>query len=138
MRQGLPSIMAMLFVAVAGCGDRVNPIPVSGQVTLDGVAVEECAVLFTPAGAGPAASGTTDSQGQFQLNTLNRPGAMPGQYRVTLTKQRMTGMAGSVPGPNGVRIEWIVPQKYNTPETSGLRRTVTPQEHEFVLELSSR
>ena len=114
------AVPLLLLFVVAGCGG-VKPIPVSGKVTLDGKAVANCGVLFIPAAEGPRAirelaSGQTDSQGQFTLSMQKTSGAMPGEYRVTITKQETLGMIGSVPGPNGVRIKWMVPQKYSTPE----------------------
>lgn len=135
-------LLSFVLVGMAGCGGP-KPIPVSGKVTLDGKAVANCGVLFIPvAGQDRAltelASGETDAQGQFTLNMQKGSGAMPGNYHVTIVKQETLGMIGSVPGPNGVRIKWIVPRKYSTPETSGLQRTVSPQEHDFVFDLSSK
>lgn len=129
-------LIALLLVTMSGCGG-VKLVPVTGEVKLDGTPVADCAVMFSPVGGGPVASGTTDLQGRFQLNTMNRAGAVPGEHRVTLAKQRTTGMVGDVPGPNGVQIEWLVPQKYSRVETSGLTKNVTSQEHEFAFDLST-
>ena len=103
------AVLLVLF-AVTGCGG-VKPIPVSGNVTLDGKPVDSCGVVFIPVTEGPhaiqeLACGQTDMHGQFTLSTRKISGAMPGEYRVTVTKQETTGMIGSVPGPNGVRTKW--------------------------------
>lgn len=132
-----PLIAALLFAGCIGCGG-VKLVPVTGEVKLDGVPVADCAVMFNPVGGGPAASAATDSQGHFQLSTMNRPGVVPGEHYVTIAKQRTTGMVGDVPGPDGVHTEWLVPQKYSRPESSGLRKNVSLQEHEFLFELSSK
>ena len=68
-------------------------IPVTGTVTLDGKPVDDVAVLFAPAAKGPAASGTTDAGGKFQLMTVNDPGAVPGEYNVRLVVTDSTGKA---------------------------------------------
>lgn len=133
--------VSLLLVAMAGCS--VKPVPVSGKVTLDGKPVADCGVLFIPVGQRPrateeVASGQTDAQGCFTLSTRKISGAMPGDYCVTLSKRRTLGMVGSMPGPNGVSIEWIVPERYSRPETSGLQKTVSTQEHEFAFDLSSK
>ena len=133
----LAIVVGLLLGATGGCGG-VRLVPVAGEVKLDGVPVADCAVMFSPVAGGPAASGTTDAQGRFTLNTMNRAGAVPGEHSVTIAKQRTVGMVGDVPGPDGVRIEWLVPQKYSRPESSGLKRTVSPAEHEFIFELSSK
>jgi len=113
-------------------------VPVTGMVTLDGKPVADAAVLFTPVGGGPPASGTTDGEGRFQLTAVNQPGAVPGEHQVTITKQTMHGItADGMPGPEGIRIEWHVPEKYSKPETSGLKANVSRQETDFTFTLSS-
>jgi hypothetical protein len=74
---------------LVGCnGSNPSTSPVSGVVTLDGKAVEGASVVFNP--VDPAlrpAMGITDAQGKYVLGTFKADdGAMPGQYKVTVTK----------------------------------------------------
>jgi hypothetical protein len=76
-----------LLSAHCGCGGKDRLVKLEGVVTLDGEPVEGAIVSFLPdEGAGRFASGTTTKDGSFRLTT-NRPddGALPGNYRVTVT-----------------------------------------------------
>jgi hypothetical protein len=121
-----------MAMGLCGCSRGIALIPVCGEVKLDGAPLVDCAVTFAPLAGGPVASGTTDAQGQFQLSTVNRPGAVPGEHRVALTKQRYVGE------PGRQRYIFITPEKYAKPETSGFRKTVDQQNHEFTFELTSK
>lgn len=121
-----------------GCGGGVKVVPVSGQVKLDGKPLAECAVMFTPVARGPVANGMTDAEGRFHLATTNRSGAIVGDYFVTIIKQRVTEVVDKATGGRRLDTRWYTPQKYSRPETSGLRKTVSNQEHEFQFDLSSK
>jgi hypothetical protein len=79
-----------LLCATAGCGGKHTPVPVSGTVTLDGQPLEGATVYFYMVGderEGRPAMGTTNKDGEFQLSTLgNNDGALPGRYKVVITK----------------------------------------------------
>lgn len=115
-----------------GCRRGLILIPTTGEVKLDGKPLADCAITFTPVGGGPVASAATDAQGRFVLSTANRPGAVPGEHYVTLTKQEMRY------GPDGRELayEFLIPQKYARPDTSGLKERVDDDNHEFVFEIS--
>jgi hypothetical protein len=76
----------VLALTATGCGQTSS---VKGRVLLDGQPVAGAAVLFMPDadGQGRPASGTTDSDGYFQLMTF-RPGdgAASGTYRIVVSK----------------------------------------------------
>ncbi len=124
--------------ATAGCGGGLELAPASGKVTLDGKPLADAAVNFVPVDGGPVASGVTDTQGTFSVRTTNKPGAVPGEHHVTVTKQIVTGIAedGTV-DPGGVHTEWIVPKRYAKPDTSGLTATVGGEEQEHTFDLPS-
>jgi hypothetical protein len=128
------AVCALLMTMLAGCGG-VTYVPAVGQVKLEGKPVADCAVLFVPVAGGPAASGVTDAEGRFQLTTTNRPGAPVGDYTVTITKQQVTDVVDKATGNHSLRINWQTPQKYGRPETSGIRKTVSPQSREFSFDL---
>lgn len=128
---------SLVTMTVLGCGG-IKYVPVSGQVKLDGKPVSGCAVLFVPTAGGPAASATTDADGRFQLAAANRPGVPEGEYSVTLTKQNTNDVRDPATGNRHLQIEWLTPQKYSRPETSGICKMVSDQEHEFMFELTSK
>jgi hypothetical protein len=131
------AFLLLSISACIGCGGA-KVVPVSGQVKLDGKPLAECAVMFTPVARGPVANGSTDAEGRFQLATTNRSGAIAGEYFVTIVKQRVTEVVDKATGGRRLDTQWYTPQKYSRPDTSGLRKTVNDQEHEFVFELSSK
>jgi hypothetical protein len=86
--------MALSCAAMFGCGSKVDVVPVSGYVHIDGKPAENIAVSFTPipgqSTPGPTSSGITDSQGQFTLSTVQErriSGAVPGKHRVMLNRR---------------------------------------------------
>ena len=136
-RLTLGSFLALLTL-VAGCSRGPELVPVAGVVALDGQPVADAGVVFQPVGSGPIAAATTDGKGRYRLISMNRPGAMPGLYRVTIAKKETTGLIRvAVVGPQGVQIKWIVPKKYSQPETSGLQASVSREHGEFNFELLS-
>ena len=137
-------LLASLVVVIAGvsiggvlgCKRGLTLIPATGEVKFDGKPVADCAVAFTPVAGGPVASATTDEQGHFELQTVNRPGAVPGEHHVTVAKQRMKrSSTGAELG-----FEFLTPAKYARPDTSGITETVSHDEEEnnFVIEMSSQ
>jgi hypothetical protein len=83
---------------LAGCtSGSSGTIAVTGKVTKGGQPVSGAAVTFQPAANdGKAASGTTDASGAYTLTTfVNGDGALPGSYKVTITK--FPGSAAAAP-----------------------------------------
>lgn len=125
------AIAVIASLPYAGCGpSRPATVRVEGTVTLDGQPVEGAAVQFIPASGSPA-HGLTDAAGRFTLTTFDDgDGAMPGQHRITVQKNKVTGAAADEHGlETGVptsppAIEWLIPEKYSQPDTSGLTAEV--------------
>jgi hypothetical protein len=129
---------------IAGCsGDGVETAPVSGIVKLDGQPVSGAGVVFMPAD-GPMGSATTDAEGRFKLRTADRDGAVLGEHRVGIDLRKTSGVnieEGGLQGdvaPGGVKVEWIVPQKYSRPDTSELTALVKDEKNEFTFDLKSK
>ena len=89
------NVCALFFLGTLtlslGCTSNSNPptTPVSGVVTLDGKAISDCMVTFSPLSKtdGRPASATTDAAGKYTLGTFaGGDGAMKGSYEVTVTK----------------------------------------------------
>lgn len=123
----------VLVVVLTGCGQKI--VPVAGVVRLDGKPLDGAGVAFHAAGGGPMASAVTDAEGRYRLETGNAKGAVPGEYRVTVTKQTVSGFGsdGVMPGPGGYKIKWLVPEKYVDVKTTPLAVTVPSQSYDFEL-----
>lgn len=142
-------IAASLILSVSlltGCGDSgPDMAPVTGVVTLDGAPVENAAVMFVPEAGGRPATGLTDAEGKFSLETLKPgDGALVGKHKVTVTGVKVTGIQATEDGlsgavnPGEVREQWFVPQKYSTPDSSGLTQEVADGMPAVELKLSSK
>lgn len=79
---------ALALTATAGCNKSDGPATVkaAGQVTHKGQPVEGATVTFVPPSGKGAAVGMTDAAGRFRLMASGRDGALPGAYKVTVTK----------------------------------------------------
>lgn len=149
--------LAILVVAALGCGGPTRPqfAKVSGVVLYQGKPVEGAAVTFQNDTAPRAATGTTDKDGRFKLQTFeNFDGAIPGEHKVTIAKTKGNeelskasvsnptaaygqGMMAAAKGKTQDFQKNELPPKYADVKTSGLVRTVTkdkPNEFEFKLD----
>jgi hypothetical protein len=83
----LPIWAASVVLVGFGCGGKDQPVKVHGIVTLDGEPVHGAIVSFLPdEKGGRFAVGTTAKDGSFRLKTYkDDDGALPGDYRVTVT-----------------------------------------------------
>ena len=138
MKTALRFLSVLSILAIVGCSSGITLLPVSGQVTLDDKPVAGAAVLFQPVAGGPAASGVTDADGNYTLETANRKGAVPGEHKVTVTKKIVKGVReDETVDASGVQIQWLVPEKFSDPDKSGLKRTVA-RGGDYVLQLRSK
>jgi hypothetical protein len=80
------AVALVMLTAGAGCGKKL--IKTKGKVTLDGQPVSGATVTLKPvASDGMSASGFTDNDGNFTLQTYKPgDGAVPGDYKITVTK----------------------------------------------------
>lgn len=125
-------------IVLAGCGGGLPVVPVTGVVKLDGAPVADAGVGFYPE-KGPGVSGRTNKEGKFTLETANLAGALVGKYRVSVNKVKFSGVGpDEQPQPGGLKTEYLVPQKYSDPSTSGLTAEVGAGKNDFVFELSSK
>lgn len=95
MSNALKIFSPLFLLGLAGCGNSLGTVPVSGKVTVDGQAMEGVMVLFVPTDPeGMPASAQTDASGAFTLTTeINGDGAIPGSYQVALSKSQTVGGA---------------------------------------------
>lgn len=123
------AVVLLTAALTAGCGSAgghlPKTVPAEGVVTLDGKPVDGAQVVLVPSGdAQTGAFGTTDASGRFALRAYQeKPGAIPGDYKVQVSKTievRLDGAKGSLDGGDPVRFEHGVPGKYTGAKTSGL------------------
>jgi hypothetical protein len=86
----IPWRLSVLMVgsSLLGCSPTERPPlgQVRGTVTLDGTALANATVLFTPAGKGRTSQGFTDASGRYELRYLrNIPGANVDRHTVRIT-----------------------------------------------------
>ena len=119
------------MVLVLGCGSAEtkgpnwpDPVPVTGIVTLNDQPLSDATVTFTPIEktVGNGGSGVTDSSGKYTLQSTwgdgktVKPGAIPGNYRVVIS--RMVTQDGKVwkqdpnVGPMSVGAREELPDEY--------------------------
>jgi hypothetical protein len=120
-----------LAMVLCGCGGGGGPklARAGGVVTYQGEPLEGASVIFTPQ-EGPVATGTTDAQGRFQLNTHGEPGAVVDTHSVSISAYEPVNpdavstdpdTEGEVVGEMKSRI----PEKYGNPTSSGLSAIVS-------------
>lgn len=156
-------VLPFLCVCIVGCGSGSKfpkTYPVTGKVTVNGKAIEGAMVTFRLEEGKENAIGTTDSKGEFTLSMFQPgDGAVPGQYRIAVTKLPpgatstvTTPPAGQIAsgdlptdyappadtsksGSNTPKSE--IPAKYGNEQTSGLRATVVEGPNNIPLDLKS-
>lgn len=125
--------IACLVALVVGCSgsdkwskERPKTVPASGTVTYKGAPVEGATVVFVPDGGKHAAAALTDSSGQFDASAFSpQSGAVPGKYRVTVTKlqpgPRISPDEHDIPPGKQVGPIHLLPRKYSETNTTDLR-----------------
>lgn len=153
VRQTLGQIgLVLLLVVISGCGPTGAKLArVKGKVLYKGQPIAGASVTFQPA-TGPMAVGTTDPNGEFTLTTSGRPGAAPGDHKVSISKlaggaaavdytkmkpedmMKMAQEAQASGGSASYTPKNELPEKYRNAETSGLSATVSTSEADNVFE----
>ena len=97
LKSGLVTLLAAGMLCGCNTGSS-GTVPVTGKITKGGQPVPGAAVSFIATAAdGKPAAGFTDESGVYKLTTfVNGDGALPGSYKVTVTK-----FPGAAPAPAG-------------------------------------
>jgi hypothetical protein len=138
-------VVGLALFVVNGCAKkdtRVRRVPVSGTLFRMGQPVAEATVIFEPLGSTPAATGTTDANGQFRLTTFDiDDGAVPGEYKVAVRKVQVIPGNRPSEAPDDLATtppdeKWLLPVKYGHSDSSGLTANVKPDaKNDFKFEL---
>ncbi|GAB6167384.1 hypothetical protein JCM19992_33840 [Thermostilla marina] len=126
-------------LSLTGCGKKGPQLtPLEGVVTLDGQPLEGATVLFEPQEGGRPATGVTDAQGRFVLQTYEPgDGVQVGMCAVAVTKEKENPNAPPVEEGEIVPIEYETPPLYASPKTSGITINVQPGMEPVTIELKS-
>jgi hypothetical protein len=137
---------------LAGCSRGPRIAPVRGRVTYNGKPVTTGKIWFYPENGRPAL-GVLAEDGTYTLTTDRAgDGALVGTHRVAI--QSTTVGPGSMAGPKSRdeevamsqqgnpgkwlaagKVEWLVPQTYSRPETSGLSAKVEDTNNEINFDI---
>jgi hypothetical protein len=142
--QGIGLCAGFLALSI-GCGDsgpkRPKTYPVRGTVTYNGEPVVDANLNFQLAVGSGNAFAKTDSEGKYELMTFEHgDGAVPGDYRVSITKYESPpppparpSMAGYVPPPRRAAAfsKNLLPRKYSNAAHSGLTAKVVAGRNTF-------
>ncbi len=139
-------LMGCFVLALAGCGPDLSHLPetvtAEGTLTLDGQPVEGAAVNFVSEVNSYHASAVTDADGKFVLRAFEeKPGAVAGDYRVTVNKTVVAESGGGEEEEaiGEVNVSYGLPKKYAALGTSGLSQTIPADgTTELVVELASK
>jgi hypothetical protein len=150
--------LALSALAIQGCGGAGKPpepkldlVPVTGVVTLDGKPLADATVSFLFDGKPPEgfdASGCkTDSFGKFIVMTGSKPGTVPGRYKIVVSRLVSPDGSPVKSDPStgfdmqmrkmGGELKELVPERYSNLEKTELSAVVAAGEKtEVELKLS--
>jgi hypothetical protein len=130
MRSRCGAAAFLMFLAV-GCGPKA--VPTEGIVTFDGKPVAGATVMFVPV-QGPPATAITDEKGEFQLTSgAHGAGALPGEYKVTITLEAKTKIDPDAPPVEGMPVRIVIspsvdiPPDYSNPQKTPLSARIPAQ-----------
>ncbi len=131
-----------ILLVVVGCGPDLSHLPktvrAEGIVTLDGSPVADATVTFIPESGNYGCSAVTNTSGKFVLNAFKeKPGAVPGSYRIEVNKT--VASAGQDAEVGLVNVKYGLPKKYAMMGTSGLSQVIPDKDiTDIKLELVSK
>ena len=135
--------LSMLAVLPA-CSKAIKTEGVAGVITYNGEPLADATVKFIPVDAtGSQSYGKTNEKGEYKLQTLlgaADAGTTPGEYKVTVDCVKSVP-TGKMIEENGetieeMDVEYVLPQKFGNPETSGLTATVNPGDNTINFDLT--
>lgn len=124
-----------ILISNLACGKSGQPgvgtDTVSGTVKFKGTPLAGAVVTFHPmTKEGRTAVGRTTDSGSFLLTTVKSDdGAIPGEYRVTVSKSVDESSESTAPfdmaaPAKPAKFKSVIPDKFSKPDTSGLTATV--------------
>lgn len=129
LRQFLCTVLGLLVVVLAGCGDgRPERVKVSGKVLIDGKPIRHGIVQVLPKGQ-RAATGRIGEDGSFTLSCYEpEDGCIPGTHEVIVDGRKSINL---------LKTEWHAPKTFAQPGVAGLTITVDEPTDDLVLDFKS-
>jgi hypothetical protein len=116
-----------LVAGTIGCSDKLpRTVRVEGRITYQGKPVTQGSVTFMPTAMAPGSSaqpatGSVDPDGNYSLRSYReKDGILPGKYSVSVAAYR----SYRLPMKPGEKLDYSIPEKYTSPQTSGLSADV--------------
>jgi hypothetical protein len=148
------ALASLLFVTGCGGEEDTGPefdlVPVTGTVTMDGSPLVGATVTYLPPQGAPpgyyGGAGLTNAEGKYEVTSSGKPGAVAGQYKITISRE--VGKDGNpikADPESGVDIEQLrmqgevqesIPAKFSDASQTTLSATVTeggPNDHTHTL-----
>jgi len=130
---------AVVALAAAGCGggDGIPREPVSGKVTVDGSALDNGLITFSPEDLTKPAVGTAIKDGSYSMGRSDGPSAGP--HKVGISSRKPTGKklkSVDFPGTFVDEMRESLPPQYNSDSRLGVE-VKHGGENRFDFELSS-
>lgn len=124
---------------LAGCGggtEQLPVVPASGTVKLGALPLDGATLVFAPQDGKHVGTALSGAGGAFAVSMNNQTGALPGTYKVIVTKTVVTppklDPSGHEETPETSKL--LTPKKYSALETTDLQVTI-PAEGASNLEL---
>jgi hypothetical protein len=146
-------VAIIAVVCCVGCGGsdkfkakRPKVVPADGMITYQGKALDGATIVLAPTGEGKTgASAMSDAEGKFQLTAFPPDmGAVPGDYKVGVTKQTVVIIPEPPPGmhaedmPKPPKPKPLIPEKFANPANSGLTITIPAEgKTDLLIELKN-
>ncbi|MGC4001902.1 MAG: hypothetical protein QM811_01610 [Pirellulales bacterium] len=119
-------LLALTLVVAGGCDRKPQPVPVSGNVTIDGKPLQGGYVRVIPT-TGRLAYGVIDENGHYSLTTFTSgDGVYPGEHTVEI--------AGYQDKPG--KRTWLAPPYYKDEKLSNLTAKIDGPREDLNFELT--
>jgi hypothetical protein len=109
-----------------GAGENLPVVPASGKVTYMGAALDGATLVFAPADGKHVGTALSGSDGAFSITMNNQSGALPGTYKVLVTKMLFSEpkLAPGEHVPTPGESKSLIPEKYGKLESTDLSVTI--------------
>jgi hypothetical protein len=131
----LAGLVVLACLGPAGCGGGSREVPISGDVTLDGVPLPEGSIHFSPADGSTTTQAVLIKDGKFQTRLQGTT------YRVEISAARLAKkgprkVVSAGPGEDDLPLEALIPPRYNL--RSELKLTVKEARSDVRYDLKSK
>lgn len=124
-------VTLLSLLVLVGCGGK--PATVSGTISVDGNALDQGTVTFTPVAGGMRASAIIQGDGSYEVMTNRDVGLDVGEYAVAVVSREVIIGKGGPPMPG----KYLAPKRYGKTKTSGLQYSIEKGTNVIDIDLSS-